>query len=143
MTNETIEKHIDEMNEGKYQGKDLGKNVVRTEIPREWEFYPYEFFFIRNESGVYVAALLEMGVHDFHVFTKGEHRRKGYIFRAMNDKILPYLKKDGIRVQGVTYCDESKGLILKLGFRIIDESRAELDLTTWKPAKKKKRPKYE
>ena len=54
---------------------------------------PYSFYFIKNENGIYVAAVLDMS-HDLHWFVLPKFRGNGYLTKAMKEVILFHLFQD-------------------------------------------------
>ena len=77
----------------------LSKNVdfakVWTEKPKPTDeiCYPdcvYNFYFIKNEEGVYVATVLDMN-RDLHWLVIKKYRGNGYLTNALRETILPHL----------------------------------------------------
>jgi hypothetical protein len=52
--------------------------------------YSRDVYFIRNEKNKYIGAVYDMG-HDLHWYIQKSYRKKGYLTKAMNDIILPFL----------------------------------------------------
>ena len=97
MKHETLEGLIDVSNSGQMKYLIFRTRLTDTvESARVWLKDPVaytnesasEFFFIKNEAGIYVAAVLDM-YSDLHVLVKTEHRKQGILSRAMIDVILP------------------------------------------------------
>lgn len=51
---------------------------------------PHKVYFIKNNEGAYVAAVLDME-NDLHWYVVSKHRRKGHLTKAMKSAILPHL----------------------------------------------------
>ena len=85
----------------------------------------YDFYFIKNESEIYVAAVLDM-FNDLHVFVKEEHRGNGYLTSAMHQVIFPHLYQGGRETQHVTFIDDEVGRYVEKcwGFEIDGEQHA-------------------
>ena len=80
----------------------LSKHVdfakVWTEKPKTTDniSYPdcaYNFYFIKNDEGLYVATVLDMN-HDLHWLVLKEHRGNGYLTNALKETILLHLFQD-------------------------------------------------
>jgi hypothetical protein len=123
MTNVELERIIDLLNEGtpsSIQLTQLTPHVSYGDVTREQPHMPlkfryaqYDMFFVRNDEGVHVAAVLDMG-HDLHVLVKPEHRKQGHLTKAMNDVILPYLRDHFDRdKQRVTFIDDAVGELIQ------------------------------
>lgn len=126
----------------------IGENV---EIAKVWDKWPelheeinsqygsYTCFFIRNDDGKYVGAVLDMR-NDLHWYVVPSYRGKGYLTRAMKNIILPYLYeledryKQRISIKWNEIGDEnfkaSRNVALNLGFIEIEDGIFELDLDT-------------
>ena len=143
MTNEGIEKIIDSLN--RKETNDLmfvSELSQAVDIAKVWTSLPegnignessYLFYFIKNDEGIYVGAVLDMG-NDLHVFVKSAHRRKGYLSRAMNEIILPHFFQEGRDKQRITFDNPSIGEYVEKnwGFTITSEESAEKDLSCYK-----------
>ena len=102
MTNESIERLIDALNAHEMRDRIFRASLsASVEYAKVWLNEPkgvagnegsYEFFFIKNETGVYVAAVLDM-YNDLHVFVKEAYRRKGYLTRSLSENSLIPAKK--------------------------------------------------
>jgi hypothetical protein len=99
-------------------------------------FGSYRFFFVKNETKRYVAAVLDM-YHDLHWYVVPEYRKNGYLTTALRESILPYLFYDEREVQRITIEKDSIGeknylnskkVALKLGFKAINNSESEFEL---------------
>ncbi|KAB7685803.1 hypothetical protein GBN24_16760 [Plesiomonas shigelloides] len=139
MTNEQLESYIDSLNQNQ-----ITDYIFRTMLTKEvdlakvWTELPngnisnqgsYDIYFIKNFNNTYVAAVLDMH-HDLHVFVKAEHRKKGYLSKAINEVILPHLACNGRDKQKITFEDKKMGnyFMKNWGFTIIDEHNAERSL---------------
>jgi hypothetical protein len=69
-----------------------------SEIPST----PYPFYFIKENGGLYVGAVLDM-FYDLHAFVKPGHRKRGHLYNAVNDTIFPYFFQQGRVVQTVSF----------------------------------------
>ena len=142
MTNESIERLIDALNAHEMRDRIFRASLsASVEYAKVWLNEPkgvagnegsYEFFFIKNETGVYVAAVLDM-YNDLHVFVKEAYRRKGYLTRAMKEVILPKLYQNGRTRQAVTFEDPlmARYCAKNWGFSITIDSSAEKDLSVF------------
>ncbi len=140
MTNETIERLIDALNAHKMRDRIFRASLSpAVEYAKVWLHEPkgvaedersYEFFFIKNVTGIYVAAVFD-AYNDLHVFVKEEYRKKGHLARAMNEVIFPYLYQSGRGMQEVTFKDPCVGSYCakNWGFTIISDSFAKKDLS--------------
>lgn len=135
MTNETIELVIDNVNDG--SGTDrifLRPLIENVTIAKVWPEYPkgvafneagYDVYFVYSDDRRCVAAILDMGPDDLHVFVKQESRRQGIMTRALRDVVLPHLLRNRRTEQRVTFNSmESRGLLQKAGFTITDDGHA-------------------
>lgn len=91
--------------------------------------YPHEFYFIKNNSEEYVAAVHVMKINDLHWFVLPNHRKKGILTTALKNIILPHLlstkKSQNITIDiddiGNINYENSKKVALQVGFRQISE----------------------
>jgi hypothetical protein len=142
MTNEAIENIIDTLNKNK-----INEFVFISELPQNVDFAKvwmkepqgrivnersYEFYLIKNELEIYIAAVLDMG-NDLHIFVKKDSRKKGYLSRAINNVILPKLYQSGRNKQIITFIDHGMGEYVKKnwGFTLINNTSAEKDLSCY------------
>lgn len=147
MTHDSIENLIDLLNKGELRERVFVAPLSEAvHLAKVWMDDPkgqivgegsYEFFLIRNDSLLYVAAVLDMG-NDLHVFVKKEHRGRGYLTKAMHEVVLPYLYQAGRTTQRVTF-EERKVLdycVRNWGFSQTAEFEAEKDLSSYSEAPK-------
>lgn len=106
MTDQTIHDLLMKLNHSKTSEyvfkRPIGK---RVEVAKVWlerftmldfvsnDIGDYRFFLIQNEEGSYVAAILDMH-SDLHWYVLPEYRKKGYLTRALQSVILPFLFYD-------------------------------------------------
>ena len=135
MKPETIKKLINRLNSNIRQElfhiRPLTEKVVFakvwTEKPKPTNRFgqnvgPNDFYFIKNEMGIYVAAVLDM-VEDLHWYVLPEYRGKGYLTSALKEVILFHLFKTRDK-QRITISDligennfnASEKVALKVGF---------------------------
>lgn len=139
MTNDNIEKYIDCLNRNEF-----GSTIFRTSLSttvdfaKVWPVEPvvngesHKFYFVKNEEGVYIAAVLDM-YSDLHVYVKTEYRKKGYLSSAINEVILPDIGRTGREKQVVTFEDPEIGeyCVRNWGFFLVNESSAEKSLSSY------------
>lgn len=136
MTDESIERVIDEANREDdsfhISVRPLCDNVMHgfawlpDEQPHHLEYFRYELYLI-YEGKICVSACHVMKDGDLHLFTKKERRRCGIMESAMRNVILPHLFLKGRSPIRVSYSTEaSLRLLMKLGFTILAEQKAEL-----------------
>lgn len=130
MTNTTLEKIIDNVNQNKY----MEIQYAIISIDKKVDLYNinedncieqngknfYDFYLIKgnNSSLKYVGIIFDM-VGDLHIFIKEEFRGKGYLQNTLNTSILPFLAYYKNRdKQDLTFEDETikQYFIDKLGF---------------------------
>ncbi len=121
-----------------------------VELAKVWEKEPqinddihfanpsYNFFFIKDQNGKLVGAVLDM-IRDLHWFILEEERKKGYLTTALKETILPYLfydENNERNIQRITVkrsigernYNNSKSVALKLGFKAINEDKTIFEL---------------
>jgi hypothetical protein len=118
MTNDSISKLIDKLNSGKMNNLISFFNLSDTvQFAKVWFQEPigktanesaHDFFFIKNQDGLYVAAVLDMK-NDLHVYVKKSHRKHGYLSSAINNLIFPWLYQSGRINQNITFRDSRTG----------------------------------
>ena len=137
MTNETHERYINALNiSEKQEGiflRPLSKTVIKAKVwdaSSGWNhsiYGAYDMYFIKNEQGIYVGSILDMGIQDLHVFIKQEYRKQGHLTRALKEYVLPYLFSHGRAYQKITYKDEiARQHALKFGFKEIEEGKGRI-----------------
>ncbi|WKL16838.1 hypothetical protein QYQ99_04715 [Comamonas testosteroni] len=90
-----------------------------------------DFYFIKNEHGLIIGAVHDMPkINDLELFVKKNFRGKGYLSKAMNEAILPFLKLNGRKIQRITFEDPQVGEYCKkhFGFKDKEENVLELNL---------------
>ncbi|WP_146165940.1 hypothetical protein [Stenotrophobium rhamnosiphilum] len=142
MTNDQIENLIDELNAQRLGDRiflaSLSRAVDRAKV---WLNEPQgvagfegvrEFFFIKNDEGLYVAAIEDFE-YDLHAFVKPAYRRQGHLSRAMKITILPKLFQDGRAIQKITFNDPyvAEYCVRNWGFSVTGEKTAEIDLSVY------------
>lgn len=99
---------------------------------------PYNFYFIKNREGIYVATVLDMH-NDLHWFVDRKFRRKGYLTGAMKETILFHLFQDR-KKQRITIREDkiqikdfkaSQKVALSLGFIEMGNSEYILDCSKY------------
>lgn len=98
---------------------------------------PFTFFFIKNEEGKCVGAVLDMN-DDLHWVILKKYQGKGYLKKALKDVILPFicltLERDEQRITiskneiGELNYLKSKSVALAVGFSPIDINEKEFTL---------------
>ncbi|MBK5214986.1 MAG: hypothetical protein JJE55_15170 [Flavobacteriaceae bacterium] len=143
MTEKEIRKYIDRLNNKKGQESIFTRPISeKVEIGRVWSEQPkknhnpgspssYKFFFIKNDLGIYVGAILDMH-SDLHWYVIPKERKKGFLTKSLKETILPYLfqERDEQKITigkgiGEKNHQNSKTVALKLGFNPIDEQQIE------------------
>lgn len=142
MTNESIEGYIDSLNRNEFSCFIFRSMLSdKVDFAKVWAEEPqgnvsnegsYKFYFIKNNEGIYVAAVLDMYA-DLHVFVKSEHRKKGHLSSAINEVILPHIGRTGREKQIVTFQEPSIGeyCVRNWGFSMTGELSAEKSLTCY------------
>uniref|UniRef100_UPI0040491B50 GNAT family N-acetyltransferase n=1 Tax=Fulvivirga sp. TaxID=1931237 RepID=UPI0040491B50 len=155
MTNRTISKYIKRLNSKRNSELTFTRKISDIVlIAKVWEKLPkstdeivgnftsYNFFFILDESGKCVGAVLDMN-SDLHWYIVPNHRKKGHLTKALESAILPYLfyERDEQRItisKGIGNANyiKSKRVAEKLGFTVINDEMTEFLLKkedfTWK-----------
>jgi hypothetical protein len=142
VTNDCIEKYIDCLNRNEFGGSIFRTSLSsRVDFAKVWPVEPRgdvanegsdKFYFIKNEDGVYIAAVLDMH-SDLHVYVKNEYRKKGYLSSAVNEVILPHIGRTGRKKQVVTFENPEIGeyCVRNWGFSLVSESSAEKSLSSY------------
>ncbi len=143
MTEKEIKKYIDRLNNKKGQESIFIRPISETvEIGKVWCELPkinnsisnsssYRFFFIKNNLGIYVSAVLDMN-SDLHWYVLPKERKKGMLTTALKETILPYIfyereeQRITIKLEiGEENYANSKSVALKLGFNPTNEQQTE------------------
>ena len=133
MTDETIEKLIDSLNHSEAPDLIFLRPLTdKVFIGRVWTKRPdgsvcnedsYTMFFIRNQRKTFVAAILDMGKKDLHVFVKLKHREKGYLADALRNVVLPFLFASDRKEQQITFrTEQAKHHAQIVGFKFLTDS---------------------
>lgn len=146
MSDQSIKTIIDKLNNCEVENIFLQKLAKYVEYGIVWhkveQYYPFkgkysrelrdQFYFIKNESGLYVGAVLAMyefnELTDLHAYVLKQHRKQGHLFKAMSKIILPHLfqKIERIRITidmdrlGEKKYENSKRAASSLGFKSVD-----------------------
>jgi len=90
----------------------------------------YDMFFVKNEKNLVVAAVLDMGRQDLHVYVKPEYRRNGFLVNALKEVILPYLFSTGRQEQHITFENpQAKHHAELVGFHFLSDRKLCSDLS--------------
>jgi len=98
---------------------------------------PYNFYFIKNNEGTYVAIVLDM-CRDLHWFVLSGYRRQGHLTKALKETILYHLFQDrdeqritvDIHAIGRKNFSASEKVALSLGFnKTLDDDNSEYILS--------------
>lgn len=149
MTEKEIRKYINRLNAGKANEsiftRKISPNVYVAKVRPEQtkitdnivgNFSSYRFFFIKDESDKYIGAVLDM-YRDLHWYMMPNYRKKGYLTKALQGSILPYIFYDDREVQRITIEEasigeenylNSKRVATNLGFKAVLNSDQEFEL---------------
>ena len=117
--------------------KSLSENVelviIWNKIPKESDettlnLSSEKYFLIKSENKKYVAIVFDMG-HDLHWFVNQNERKKGYLTKALQNTIIPFLlsTKESQRITikedeiGKENFLASKNVAKNIGFKQISE----------------------
>lgn len=138
MTEETMIKHIRELNKGNDEYLDPIKDISSTvelmklygkpfsEVMESTDVtFPSTIYFIKDGGGVYVGGVLDLGELDLHWVILPERRKRGYLTKAMREYILPHIFQNReiqiIEINGggidKENCAASTKVALALGFK--------------------------
>lgn len=153
MTDKEIKEYIDKLNRN--EGKEtifLRQINKHIKIGRVWKKEPkidddfsstipsHKFFFIEDDTGRYVGAVLDMS-KDLHWYILEEERKKGHLSKALRTAILPYLfydEYDDREVQRISIDEygigesnylNSKKVAIRLGFKPVNDEESIFELT--------------
>jgi hypothetical protein len=126
MTNESLEQYIEMYNLGSWDVPFNSYRISRSVVlGKVWTKYPdgetsceesHNFFFIENDSTC-VAIVLEMGSYDIHWLVEESMRKKGLLYKALKETILPFMFQDGRENQRATAnSDENASYLARQGF---------------------------
>jgi len=137
MTEKKIKSFIDKLNKDRANGlfflRPLSNKVeyaiVWSSKPKPTDecdtidYYPEKFYFIKNDNGIYVGAILIMS-EDLHWYILPQYRKLGHLTNAMKSTILFHLfqEKDEQKITidknsiGAKKYDASRNVALNLGF---------------------------
>ncbi|HTN45863.1 MAG TPA: hypothetical protein VL098_05900 [Flavipsychrobacter sp.] len=140
MTDKHLKRLIHELNNGKTNGLfhlrsltltvDFAKVWINKPKPTDSICYPdgpQDFYFIKDETGFYVAIVLDMK-EDLHWFVLEKYRRGGHLTKAMQSPILKHLFQSRSQ-QRITIDEEQIGrknfeaserVAYSLGFRKVN-----------------------
>lgn len=149
MTNREIQGYIDLLNKEKESETIFTRQISETVVvAKVWSEQPkitddiignfdsYRFFFLKNETGRYIGAVLDMN-YDLHWYMVPENRKLGYLTKALKESILPYIFYDGRDKQrinidknsiGDKFYQNSKRVAIDAGFKAINEEETEFEL---------------
>lgn len=135
MTDKTVQFIIDLINSG--QASDLiflrplsesvlvGRVWIKNDKGDICTGSGYCMFFIQNEQKVIVAAVVDMGSQDLHVFVHPVHRKRGHLANALRSVILPYLFAEDRKEQRITFeTDHAMRHAEKVGFHLSTDEAA-------------------
>jgi hypothetical protein len=103
MKTDEIQEYIDRLNNNDFNETIFLRPInefvsyaqVWNKIPKlndkpDFSFKPYSFYFIKNENKTYIGAVLDMNA-DLHWYINKDHRKKGYLIKALKEAIIPHL----------------------------------------------------
>lgn len=148
MTNEDLDVYIQQLNAAPFSDNIFTRNLSSKVIwAKVWKkvptiddkpdpySYPYKMFFIKNEKEIYVGVVLDMGSRDLHWYIQKDHRKRGYMTRALRETILPFIfyeERDTQRLTidpGQDEYEDSKKVAIKAGFTAVNEKETEFELS--------------
>ncbi len=135
MTNEELEQLINDVNSGAAKGRVFSrplKDNVRIgtawlqDHAKGWCMQVAGFpVFLLFQNDKCVGIVLDMGPHDFHVYTLKAYRKQHFMYRALKDVVLPHMIHVNRRPKQSCQFDNeaSRKLLKKLGFLVDAKSR--------------------
>jgi hypothetical protein len=135
MTNETIAYIINLINEGKaFDVVFLRPLTAKVFLGRVWikndkgDVYTdngQTMYFIYNKINTVVAAVVDMGPQDLHVYVQPKYRKKGHLVKALTSVILPHLFATDRKEQRITFESEAASRHAQgVGFRLSSDATA-------------------
>jgi hypothetical protein len=136
MTNETLERLIDQVQDGSASARvSVRPLLANVLIAKVWEELDglalfaergLLVYFITEPVGGCVGACYWMGTNDFHVFLKEDYRGRGLMTNALRDVILPHVfQQEEHASQKATASPDSKRMLERLGFTPVDGGDAD------------------
>ncbi|WP_439152267.1 hypothetical protein [Winogradskyella sp.] len=138
MTNKQIQSFINKLNANTYH-KTIFKHQIGKDVDfaKVWESQktkdtlPFRFFFIKKKSK-YIGAVLDM-CNDLHWYISPKYRGKGYLTKALNNTILPFVfevlerEEQSISITksqiGLKNYNSSSKVALSVGFKKTDDNK--------------------
>lgn len=121
MTDKTLKRLIDRLNQNKTDGKIFIRPLTSVvSFAKIWDDKPkptdnicsqdgpYSCYFIKDEKGMYVAIVLDMS-SNLHWFVLPKYRGKGHLTKALKETILPHLFQSEREVQRITIDENAIG----------------------------------
>lgn len=142
MGHEELHEYIDQLNGGvRKRTIDTWQISLRVDVAKVWPDKPNGsgirlfcvVFFIKNDEGEYIGAVLDMTC-DLQWYIVKEHRGRGYLTVALRETILPFIFSDSrkykrdtqeITIDGDSY-EASKRVAESVGFKQISQTKFEL-----------------
>ena len=144
MTDKTMQAVIDHFN-GKNSkafiaSHPIGDNIEYGVVWKDIDFNklgdvsPYRFYFIKNENGKCIGAVLDMNM-DLHWYITQAARKKGFLTKALSQAILPHLsrirKEQVITINRDDIGDDNFEASLKTanlaGFKMVGEMKDKIE----------------
>lgn len=144
MTDKTIQAIIDHFNGKKSKAfiasHPIGGNIEYGVVWKDIDFNklgdvsPYQFYFIKNEKGKCIGAVLDMSM-DLHWYITQSARKRGFLTKALSQVILPHLsrirKEQNITINRNDIGDdnfEASLITAKLaGFKMVGEMKDKIE----------------
>lgn len=156
MQDKKIKEYIDKLNREKGAETIFIRPISKyVKVARVWDKVPeldneffieipsYKFFFIINDDGKNVGAVLDMS-RDLHWFILEEERKKGHLTKALKEAIIPYLfydEYDERDIQRITIdkyqigeksYENSKRVAIEVGFQPVNDKESVFELDSEK-----------